>query len=80
MSPPKLKQLLLARCLSLQGWGDRRARPDLVGGAGSDEIARQLLGRAPRPITRSIGFSFIKNYESGESKVTSGDSLISHVT
>lgn len=62
MSPPKLKQLLLARCLSLQGRGDRQACPYLVVGSGSDEIAGQAPGKTLRALIPSIGCSSSENH------------------
>lgn len=40
-------------------------RLNLVVGSGSYGIAHQLLGRIPRSLTRSTGFSSFKNYGAG---------------
>ena len=52
-----------ARCLPLQGRGDRQASPDLVGGSGSYETTRQAPGRTPRQLTRSVGFHLSKTMD-----------------
>ena len=55
-----------ARQEFLQGRGDRRAKPDLLVGSGSYEIARQVLCKTPDPNT-IIGSSSFDNHGSGES-------------